>query len=440
MASRNLARLLTTAAILVVYSACAFALPNPQIAWLEGQQDALGGKLLDSQAGNGVLRGYTYDQALGVIAFTRAGETARAKAILDTMADLLTPDGAPACWYASYDYDTGSDTFYAPDGLSTPINTGANAWMLQAICYYQAATHDNSYQNLALNQVQRMEALRNTTPGETYGTYQLRATWDTVNLKWDFTSGHNAAISNENQDDMYAALSSLANLTSDATIRAKADAIRTHLANEAWAPSPTSNFGHTQTIFWEGFNYPEIATDCQSWGVLSQGITGPGGEEYFRCLDWLLDTSNPSSTRTVQDYNSILDVDGFDFGSEYGRFVWPEGTEGVVAALLDAAWDLKATDPTRAAEYLEMAAYFHGQTGRIIGADGGIIYSFWETNPGTFHDPENVRYEAVSSTAWYYFNESGVNPLSAVPEPATISMLAFSALSLAGAAFRFRRK
>lgn len=434
MTQNNAIRCLLIIAVCIMSSASALAAGTQQIDFLKQQQDALGGTLLDNLAADGMLRAYTYDQALAVIAFTRAGETARARAVLDTMRTLVGPDGAPGCWRFGYNYDELTGAF---SPVEETMYAGANAWMLVALNYYQMKTFDASYADLAALQAQRMEALRVTDPlDERCGAYRLRGTFDGVN--WII----HPAVSTEHQHDMYSALKNRG-LMGDPSLITKADEVRDYLAREAWAPSPTSNFGHDEYLFWRGINDDAIATDCMSWAILSEGPLGPNGEPYYLGLDWLL--GDPDATRNVQDYIAgfIEDVEGFSAGHEPGETphpsVWPEGTEGVVAALRVAADYLDTIGETaKAQQYRDLADYFHYQDARLISDGGGIVYSFSEVDPGVFQDPDNIRYDSVASTAWYYFNENGVNPLQVVPEPATLAMAAFGLLATAIARLRNR--
>jgi hypothetical protein len=434
---RNAIGFLSVIVVLLFCSASALA-TNPQIDYLKSQQ--LGGTLLDNFKGDGLSRAYTYDQALAIIAFTKAGEKASAQAILNKMRDLviMSPAGAPACWYSGYSYNSSNGVF---SPLELKMYTGANAWMLQAINYYQVKTGDPSYADLAALQVSRMDALRLTTPSQCLGAYALGSEYK--NSQWQTLAG----VSTEHQDDVYAALKNRAFISGDAAMMAKANAVRDYIAREGWAP----NLGSSDTVFWRGFDNINvvsdraIATDCMSWSVLSQGALGPGGEKYYLGLDWLLDPLNTRSTLNTQYLSGVGDVKGFS--TEYEVYqsphpsVWAEGNEGVVAALRAAADDLKVTDPTRSQQYLTLANDFHGQTALLIGSDGGVLHSFSAADPPPPEPyPDNFRYESTAATAWYYFNDSNVNPLETIPEPATISMIAFGLLSLCATALKLRRK
>jgi hypothetical protein len=124
------------------------------------------------------------------------------------------------------------------------------------------------------------------------------------------------------------------------------------------------------------------------------------GENYSLALEWLYSYGyGYGSTRHNQTYNVNNQIyDGFDFWTKPNKdSIWLEGTEGVASAYYSIGDN-------------EKGDYFHNQTKELISSNGGVIYSFSQTNPESIRFPDNFRYNSVASTSWYYFNEKKINP------------------------------
>jgi hypothetical protein len=383
-----------------------------QINWLISMQNPNTG-LVDSYEKNNNNFAYIIDQALAIIAFTEANEPNRARMILNKMnkMQLDDPNGPWNEWYRVDDpnnIDWGSQRYV----------TGPIAWMVMAINFYECRTKDPNYANMAHRALRWLDTMRNTNPNnDRYGSLRWcdgpRCTADNANN-----------ISTEHNFDAYSAYYWRGMLDSNDSYLYKASLILDYLRKEMWAPSPNSNCdqystcNHNVKIFWEGYGSFLLATDCQSWGVLSLGAFGPDGEEFYKSLDWLLD--NPyGTTRTTHDYNNtIQDVNGFrsfvgireicdpNLWGEYSddpNHVWVDGTEHVAAAFYSIG-DINRGDR------------FHNQMRRIIDVNGGLVHSFREDEPNNITwERRNYRYNYVGSVAWYYFNEVRLNPFNLRP-------------------------
>lgn len=368
--------------ILLILNAVS-VMASPQIDWLKSQQDLFSTGLVDSYEGDGNNWAYIYDQAVAVIAFTSAGELGRARKILDKMGVLQDSSGM---WYECYDASNGNLGHWGCD----LYNTGPIAWMVMAINFYEVETRNSQYAGMATKALGWLDTMRVTNPAdERYGSLKY-CTGNACTIP--------GKVSTEHNHDAYSAYLWRWRLSGNSAYKDKANLIRNYLVREMWAPSPASNGPyHNVNVFWRGFGDFAWCTDCQSWGVLSLGATGPNGEELYRSLGWL--HYNPyGSTRNQQDYSQdVQDVDGFKSCTENQDYIWLEGTEGVTAAFYSIGDIANFT-------------YFHNQTARVISPNGGIIHTFNESGPDNKAWPGNWRYNSIASTSWYYFNERGVNP------------------------------
>lgn len=85
--------------------------------------------------------GYTYDNALAIIAYTMAGDFGNARTLLNFLQSRQLPDGS---WYDSMNQFTGV-------GVNTAHSSGNQAWALYAICFYTHHTRDRAYLQMAEN-------------------------------------------------------------------------------------------------------------------------------------------------------------------------------------------------------------------------------------------------------------------------------------------------
>lgn len=352
-----------------------------QIDWLIEQQDLYTTGLVDSYEDGDNDEAWIYDEALAIIAFTKAGELDRARMILDRMEGLQLGNGA---WYEAYHAENASAVVSALHHITGPI-----AWMVMAIDFYEHQTADSSYAPTARNALDWMDTMRNTNPAdERYGS-----------LRFSISSPD--VISTEHNLDAYSAYYWRGMLDSNNSYIDKANLVLDYLRTEMWAPSPQSNGPyHDVNVFWEGWGNFAFSTDPQSWGVLSLGPVGPDSEEFAASLDWIW-WAPYGNTRTIQDYNSgVLDVEGVKSGTgEPTKYIWVEATDGVASAYYNVGDNVRGE-------------HFHRQMARTVAANGGLVHSFCEVDPDDIRWPENFRHNHVASVAWHYFNRETprINP------------------------------
>lgn len=347
-----------------------------QIDWLCRQQDLHNSGLVQSYERVNDVNAWIFDQALAIIAFTEANEPNRARRILDKMKEIQRDDPNGA-WFECYN---APDACYA--GCWKYI-TGPIAWMVMAVNFYECRTGDPNYALMARRALGWLDTMRNTSEDERYGSLRYCENCSIPN-----------AISTEHNLDAYSAYYWRGILDANDSYLNKASLILNYLRREMWAPSPNSNCCRNINVFCRGYNDCEVATDCQSWGVLSLGPIGPDGEQFHRSLCWLLNPND--STRTVQDYNeSITDVNGFRGCPGDNNYIEVDFTEHVAAAFYSIGDDVTGD-------------FFHNQMGRIVDSNGGLVHSFSSDYP---NDPNvECRYNYVASVAWFYFNEVKINP------------------------------
>jgi hypothetical protein len=350
-----------------------------QINWLLNRKARYDTGLVQSYEGGDNSNAYTFDQALTIIALTKANKIRQARDVLDIMAQIQLADtkGTWVEWYDPNDPNKDVDSYRHV--------TGPIAWMVMAVNFYECKTRDASYANVARRALAYLDTMQYMTPGEErYGS-----------LCWsDYDSN---IISTEHNLDAYSAYYWRGILDSNDSYLYRASLILDFIRREMWAPSPESNHWHDVYVFWRGLELnPNFCTDPQSWGVLALGPIGPDGEQFFRGLYWLLDLDD--STRNLQDYNeSITNVDGYRGCTGELPYIEVDFTEHVAAAFYSIGDCLNGD-------------YFHSQMGRTVDSNGGLVHSFSEVNPTVIRWPDNHRFNYVGSVAWYYFNETKINP------------------------------
>ncbi len=199
-----------------------------QIDWIIDQQNLSTG-LVDSYESGDDDEAWIYDQALAIIALTKAGELDRARMILDKMEFLqLDNDG---CWYEGYQAEDAT-------AINQQCITGPIAWVVIGINFYERQTGDSSYAAMAGDALGCLDTMRNENEAdEWYGS-----------LKFS-TAAPDTLISTEHNVDAYSAYYWRGILDSDNSYIAKANLVLDYLRTEMWAPSEDSNDIHEVVPF-----------------------------------------------------------------------------------------------------------------------------------------------------------------------------------------------
>ena len=426
--------------------------PEP-IEWLKTNQDKYTTGLVESQPEFGDSRVFTYDQALAVIAFVKAGEMNRARKILDKMKGLQNSQGY---WRSAY-YASNGDVW------EWNIDTGPIAWMIIAAIYYQeenctctyectgspyppygcsgnpasSSYDDRAYSAMIDSAIDWLETRIDTNissgsygalnlgtnwwnvpnPEERYGTeYQFdayAAFKERAKVLRSFIGRMQQALEGINDDIVRleelledpnldpVMRESLENLL-EAMIDSRAE-LEFHIAEAENYSAELSMIAENimnylvravwkEDHFWRGYQDPEKWLDTLSWAAMSLGNTGPGGEDFAGAL-----TYAENNMRQIMDWNSdITNVKGFGYNN-YQNSLWVEGT-----AQMAYAYSLQGKETD--------ANYYLNEVARVTREDKGLPYSFNNQGLPPYDWPLNLRYSALSSTAWYYFADQKFNP------------------------------
>ena len=311
--------------------------------WLASQM-ASTGAIISYQ--NGSI-GYTYDEAVAVIAFSIRGDYTRAKTILSTMQTLQNSDGS---WY---------DGYYVSKHLSTADSNrevGPNAWIDLAAATYAHLSGDHTFDTMAKNNIQWFLQFQQSDGGINGGLASNGTT-----ITWSST---------EHNEDSYAVLTYFGYTTA-------ATNVKSFLDNVVWNTS--------QNRFNTGRNDTSIHTDVNSWGGMALGPSGT--RNYALGLNF-----NQTCCESTQS-NSRATLNGIDFDDDTND-VWLEGT-GQFAE----AWSVDANGSNW--------NYFVSQIILDQDSSGGVQYSMNGTNNGYW--TMSIA-NAVSSTGWLVVAIAQYNP------------------------------
>lgn len=311
-------------------------------SWLVSQMTS-GGLITSYQRGR---VGYTYDEAVAVIAFSVAGDYARAKTILSTLQNLQNPDGS---WYDAY--YTGTLR-----GQDTNKEAGPNLWVSLAVAAYGKFTGDHSFDAMAQRNLAWCLQFQQSDGGINGGIASNGSL-----LTW---------ASTEHNEDAYGALSYFGHATEAANVKAFLD-------NVAW--------NGAEGRFNTGRGDTSVHTDVNAWGVLALGASGT--HNYATGLAF-----NQSCCESMRS-NQRATVLGFDFNGD-ANDVWLEGTAQNAEAFSVAGNSSNWSN-------------FVGQVILDQDSSGGVQYSMLGTNNDYF---TMSTANAVSSTGWLIIAANQFNP------------------------------
>lgn len=323
---------------------------NNAYTWLKTQQCTTG--LIDSFSDSQQIS-YTYDQAVGAIAFLLKGDTVRAKSVLDTLKNLQTPSGS---WYTAY---------YCNNNAVQEANqhVGPVMWVIMAIAKYEKVTGDTvTYRNTALKAINWSLQFQQPDGG--------------INGGMDAAGNVLTWASTEHNQDAYAMLKYYG-YTQQATN------VKTFLDTQVWKEA--------EGYFWAGRNDANNPMDTNAWGVQALGTTGT--HQYNRGLDYVM--THHRNTQVKRSKNSSIQIDGFDFNGDKND-IWFEGQGQMIVSF---KMDGRLTD----------ANYFLNEVIKIqdFYGTGGVPYSLLGTNNGYW---TMKSLESVSATGWLIYAIEGYNP------------------------------
>jgi len=339
---------------------------------------------------------FLYDNALAVIGLVACGENERAKRIGDAMLWALDHDrawhdgrlrnaypGGPATddpiklsgWY-----DSGQNK-WLEDGYQVGTDSGNMAWAMLALLAldYAGPPTDTRYRDAAARIGRWVAGQRDTRgPGGFLGGF----------IGWEPKPMSGGWKSTEQNSDLYAAFSLLAERTHDTSWTELAEAAR-HFIQAMWRPE-CGCFAVGTFDDGVGLN-PVVTLDAQTMPLLALPDSAPHYEGALTASEWRLRVRRA--------------VSGFTY-SEVGDAVWTEGTAQM--ALITHL--LGRTD-----EYSSLMATIDSQK-----APDNEYYATSATALATgFGDPTNpltqrfyYRLPHLAPTAWAAMADRGFNPFT----------------------------
>ena len=296
-------------------------------------------------------RSWIYDDAVGVLALTAAGQLTRAEAVLGALAPLQQADGSLRF---SYDVPTGE-----PVGGYT--RTGASAWVGTAALAYELRSGSTAYRAFATRLADNLLTLQVTTANgfatsdPRYGSllggvgyYDANGQFVPTPVQW---------ASTEHNIDAYFFLRDLGYATGEPRFASAAQLVKTSLLTHHW--------NSAQGRFDQGVGDTAEALDLGSWGGLFLLAVGEDAKatqsatwmERFRLTGaQIVRSTNPDSYNTT--YASPGPIAGYKpYGAGYAdppATVWAEGTWGAVLFKMrrgqDVTTDLQSLQRLQAAD------------------------------------------------------------------------------------------
>lgn len=336
---------------------------------------------------------FTYDQAIAATAFVVADQQMLAQTVLTALANVQRDDGS---WLFAYQangasaYATGQEVRY----------TGANAWVANAFIAYQARYHDSRYATTlaaAMAYLRSQQVIVDATEGKEQRALRFHPT-DVSATSWDETQ----MTAVEHNAEAYTALQGYAVLTGVKTDRALIAGIRRYLAAR-WNGSYFVPGVHLT----EGPNLDERYLDTQTYGILALGKRRYRAGIKSNCADFYDDASVlPARGTAGIGLRGFFDFQWTNARSAPHRFVWAEGTLGMIVAMQQAVNAPTCNGRT--------AADLFDQLGAVVALDDADLTPTLANGIAEATLTSNADYSTSSSTAalaWYVFAAYAVNPL-----------------------------
>lgn len=326
---------------------------------------------------------YIYDQALAIIAFSKAGDKFTAQSLLRAMESLQLPDGSLYFSYYSNgesDYPEAGDKRYA----------GAIAWVAMAANHYQ--DHFRSDEFIQFNtkvlsylskQLKAVEVNHHKTLALRFGPSDIQET------KW--REDETAAL--EHNLDAYSAFRDFNRLNTYPDWKKETAGLKGFIL---------SLWDKERSHFWSGINTrtgeinkDELYLDNQSWSMLALE------KEMFHDLKFNEAIAMNCDTFFVEHegVSGFMDSKPTRYPAS-SKFVWSEGTLGQILAMKKYENTFSKSlecHSKKTADILQSVM-------KMKKADGGIAYATKTTNRDFTTD------SSVAGTAWMYFALNGVNP------------------------------
>ena len=363
-------------------------------------------------ANSGIIRShmehgqtYLYDISLAIMALTHAGLKTEARKLLRTLEGIQINEGSKrdGSWYFSF---RPNGTSIYPEQLGDRRVAGSIAWAVMAINAYRLKFKDGTFDKmnkLALDYlVSEIQSI--TYKGKKLEVLRFNQE-DLDHTLWP----ENKVTSVEHNIDFFSALSHYRG-PNQPFFRAKALAIRKHLES-MWYKD---HFHPGLQLFSKPIkpNLNELYLDTQSWAALAMAKKGYNKINWAKALQFNCKNFFETAGFTHEDKNKYF-IGFFDMSvrgvnrkfSPKHRFVWTEGTLGMIMAMREV--EKKYKKPVkcfyRGENYTadQMLKNLKG----IVDKTGGVRYA-------TFTKSTEFGYRGGSlvGSAWLYFAEKGFNP------------------------------
>jgi len=374
-------------------SAVSSTIAEGMYTWIKSRQQPKTG-LLVSYEGDHQLAGvaFTYDQALACMVFLIAGETDRARNILDFYRDQLQKNNAV---YNAY---------YAVDGTPNEYvqHSGVYAWLGLAALHYVQKTKDQSYLSIAEKVAEFLEKMMDEDGGIVGGP----------SLSW-YSTEHNL--------DAYAFFTLYNRLSPNAHYAALSDKLAVWLSQFAYS--------RREVPVQRGKGDATIATDTYAWSITA---LGPAtlvslGMDPDKIMEFAIENCEVETTFFRK--TGSIKVKGFDFAKfiniARGGVISCEWTAQMILSMQIMAEYYSTQDPAAYREYLRKVLLYSSEIQKMIINSPSLTGKSYPALPyasdaqvDTGHGwrtPSGNENSALASTAYFLFTYEGWNPLQAKP-------------------------
>ncbi|MBY0518561.1 MAG: hypothetical protein K2P81_16745 [Bacteriovoracaceae bacterium] len=341
-----------------------------EMSWLESQSKSFHTNSQLIQSYTDREQTFVYDQALAIIAFTKAGKFSTAKKLAYGLEQIQNNDGS---WYFSY-YPDGKSP-HPTEGDMRP--NGAIAWAVLSLLQYQRATNDRSFSKTWRKSLAYLEANIVNIGEENLKAVRFSSV-DYKKTPWDETQV--AALEHN--------LNSIAVFKLAFQMTKQKKWHKRQLELEKFA---LSLWDESVEHFWSGrniqtgkINRSEFYLDNQSWSALA--------------LHHLKENKKIVSSLKSSCRLEVKSKSGSGFSESRSpasiqEFIWSEGTAGKALALKLNNTQCDDTHPDHYQETLEK-----------MKVSGGVKYVDRENVNSFAHAP------SVAGTVWTWFLKHQINP------------------------------
>lgn len=327
---------------------------------------------------------YVYDQALAIIAFSKAQDHNSARSLLLGLQTLQQKDGS---LYFSY-YMNGKSP-YPEEGDKR--YAGALAWVAIAAATYQHEFKSKEFYKFNFSLLSYLKSEMKPVEGHEKAMAIRFSPNDIKTTSWN--EKETAAL--EHNLDLYSAFTQFNFLNPESKWIKEPENLKEFIV---------SMWDSTRSHFWSGMNLKngeinkeEIYLDNQTWSILALD------NSILKKLPLRDALELNCETLTVRHQGILGFMDSKPTGrNPSSQFVWSEGSIGQIMAM-------KKLNRESNKEFLcqdKTAAYFLEQVKKMTKVDGGVAYATPTINK------DFTTSSSVAGTAWLYFALIDKNPFS----------------------------